>query len=90
MSLKDFTLEELQDEIDRREAGVPEVIKFNFYLHNNYNRSEIEELIEDKTGYYLEDKLITNIINAFYEVGFPCVLNTKTGKLTAEVKIESG
>lgn len=90
MSLKEYSLEELQKEIERREIGLPEIIEFKMYLHTNYNRREIEDYIESQTGYLLPDELITVVVNAFYEVGFPCVLNTKTGKLNTEVKFESG
>jgi hypothetical protein len=87
MSLKEFSTEELEKELERREIGVPEVIEITAYLHGNYNRKEWAEYIENVTGYVLDDQLLTNLINAFYEIGVPVKINTITGIITGEVKL---
>lgn len=81
MSLKNYSNEELKAEIERRNRPTPEIIGFKWYLHESYTRGEIMEEFERKTGVSIELDLAENIYNKFYEVGFNCTLNTKTGNV---------
>jgi len=85
MSLKEFSTEELLEEIDRREIKIPDTVNFTYYVHDSYTFGEFKEWIADNTDYYFSDAILDKARNAFYEIALNCEMDTRTG----EVKILS-
>ena len=83
MNLGNYSDKELREELERRKM-MPKTLKFNFYLHNDFNLSEIQETIENQTDVAINDDLARKVANTFYEVKFNCTLDTTTGELLVE------
>jgi hypothetical protein len=83
MKLANYSTTEILAELEARKA-VPTKIKFAFFLNNSFTLGEIQETIEDQTGYLINDELARKVSNHFYEVRFDCELNTETGEMYSE------
>ena len=81
-SLKDFSSDELVEELERREMNIPDEIYFYYYLHDNYTFNEFVDFMEEQTGLAFNDKIIENARAKFYEVKFNCKMDTRTGNVT--------
>ena len=80
--LRDFTTEQLQTELERREMNIPETIRFTYYLHDNYEFGEFVEWFEDNCDFAFSDEIMRTAHNSFYEIALACDMDTRTGKVT--------
>ncbi len=64
-------------------------MKLKYYLHNDYEASEIREELMDHHDVppAIMDNLIEEIYSKFYEVGFDVEVDDKTGNIT-KISIE--
>ena len=83
MKLANYSNRELREELKRRKL-MPNTLKFDFYLHNDYTLSEIQETIENQTDVAINDDLARKVSARFYEVKFKCELDTVTGELLVD------
>lgn len=56
-------------------------IEFRYYLHDDHTSRERMDLIEEQTGYTIEEDLAEKIGRPFHEVTLHCVLDTETGRI---------
>ena len=54
---------------------------FKYYLNDSYNRSELQDFVEEQLGFELTDHQLEVIRGRFYEVGFNVSLDTETDEL---------
>jgi hypothetical protein len=57
------------------------MVKFTYYLHDDYQSNERDEFISDSTGLSLEKVEDLEIGEPFNEIGLRCLLDTETGNV---------
>jgi len=57
------------------------MVKFTYYIRDDYTHSERTEYIALHTGLARDDVQDLDIGNPFHEVGLKCLLDTETGEV---------
>jgi hypothetical protein len=57
-------------------------LKFEYYLHDNYNSEERADIIGKEIGVKFTDEMAEDMGRPFYEVGLECEYDTATGQVT--------
>jgi len=57
-------------------------LKFEYYLHDDYNSFERADIISKQIGLKPTDEMAEDMGSPFYEVGLECEYDTETGQVT--------